>query len=136
MNKLVFPPTTTPNGYQIGKFICDCPTFYADDDYRTLMISNLMPEYGMLRRRAEAEADKRIDELGRSAFINSMRDYVRRLADTYAKRFPHKINGKTLDGFDPEYASKFYMPRRYTKGRTDPRLDQLLIKMANERKTA
>lgn len=130
MKRLVFPEMKTAKGYKLGVWSADCPTFRADEDYRVHLIGQLMPEFRHERRRAEAEADKRIDDLCRMAYVHTLREFVRRLADTYARRFPLKIQGKTLLGFDPEHVARFYQPYRDHKGRPDPRLDNLLAEMA------
>lgn len=132
MKRMLVTDIVTSKGYVIkGGWVCEIPDFKADEAYRTKLISQILPELGYDRLKAEREADKRIDEMCREPFIHRMKEFVRRMADDYAKRFPARIKGKHLDGFDPHVIAQHYQPYRARTGRDgSPQLHKLLADMA------
>lgn len=132
---MVFPEEIrTRKGYRIaGGWVADIPDYFSCADYRTRLISQILPELGYDRLKAEKEADRRIDEMARETYVHRLKEFIRRMADEYAKRFPSKVNAKTLDGFDPSTVATLFQPYRTRTGRAGSQsLTNLLSTMARK----
>ena len=103
-----------------------------DPDRETLWMQTLLPECNFDAHKARKEAKTRAADMGASYEKIAAIDFLRRMAETYAKRFPDLIQeNRTLRGFDPEKVTKAFLPYRKSGGRDgDLQLRQLLLSMA------
>ena len=125
--------TPKPTRYLIrGGWILRIPDFGADPEYEDILTGFLMPKYRYDAYKARVEAKKRIDGLGRYAFMHGLKEFLVRTAIDYGRRFPQKINAdRSLDGFDPAEVAKLYVPfadKPGRNGRVDVR--NLLVRMS------
>lgn len=119
MKQITMSDIVSLNGYRIpGGWIAHVPVFSADPTYTNALTEALVPEFGGMRFQAEKEAKNTVDELGSVEFVSRLRDFIKRNADTYARRWPHLISDdRTLRGFDPAELQKRFVPGAASKGR-------------------
>jgi hypothetical protein len=97
-----------------------------------MWVAALMPEMNHDQPKVLKEVRKRADQLGGSFERQGIIEFLKRLAEQYAQRFPDLVQpDRSLRGFDPAKAQHYYLPYRAKTGRDgDVNTRQALFQMA------
>lgn len=133
MIRVLMPQFRSLKGHQIpGGWVAIVPQFSADADYEAWLVGKVLPEHNHDHAKARADAKARIHAVGQTFYLQSLKLFVSRCADDYAKRFGDLRNpDRTLKGFDPEKLQAVFVPHRKSKGRYgDTGIKGVLVGMA------
>ena len=129
MKQVVIPELRTEAGYIIpGGWKAWVPEFFVDATYMQALTQALAPYHP----EPEKEARRRMQDMGEVGFVSRLKDFIRRHADRYAKRFPHtRRPDRTLAGFDPERLQTRFIPGERSWGNNPkPYITKALTEMA------
>jgi hypothetical protein len=133
VRRVRMPDITTSRGYEIpGGWIALVPAFSCDAEYEARLTSDILPSLNHHQPKAQEEARRRIDNLGRTEFVRRLKEFIKRNADEYGRKWPHARIGKRLAGFDPEKLQYAFTPYQESPGRDGKlKLKNMLVEMAN-----
>lgn len=115
MRQVVIPDLTSGLIRIPGGWMAWVPEFRADATYETALSEALHGKH----REPLKEAQRRIQEMAEVEFLSRLKDFIKRYAEAYAKRFPHLVNpDHTLEGFDPESLQLRFIPGSRSAGNT------------------
>ena len=124
------PDLRSQNGHLIkGGWKAWVPDFYAEPAYHTALTKAHQSKYG---ERAQLVARAKVQDLCEVEFLSRLKDFIKRNADIYAKRWPRtKQADDTLAGFNPEILQTRFIPGSTSVGsKTKPAVLSALQQMA------